>query len=134
MNTHEYAMALGTLLLFVMAVGFLGQASTGLFHLDGKNSPRTRQISYGIERPIGSLGMQRGEAFAPPFAQQCEMDMRYLGRNYTKYIRCCSDKCTTPCKRTVSASDVRDCVYSCGHTCEAIMTNDYLSRPPGSWR
>ncbi len=135
MNHSEYAMVLGTLILLVGTVGILGQATTGLFHLDGRNTARVYQSAYGIERPVGTLGMRLGQTLAPPRAKKCEADMRYLGRNYTSYIRCCTDYCLQPCKdQEQDISNTRDCAQACARTCRDIMTNNYLRLQPGTWR
>lgn len=135
MNTHEYALVLLALLLLVGTVGILGSANTGMFHISGKSNARIFLSNYGIERGIGSLGIRVGQQLAVPLAKKCEADMRYLGRNYTTYLHCCTDYCINPCKdQEMTTANTRDCAKICARTCRDIMTNNYLSLQPGTWR
>ncbi|MFQ5621021.1 MAG: hypothetical protein ACE5FT_04215 [Candidatus Nanoarchaeia archaeon] len=118
MNTTEYALGLLAIFVLVGSVGIVG-SGTGLTHLQGT-------IPYLSES--GWIG----EGFAEDMAAQCGDAMRYAGRQYSTYVRCCYESCTEPCKEV--EGDVSDCVKYCGIKCQDIMTQSYLSRKPGTWR
>jgi len=88
-----------------------------------------------IEAPSLNEALYIGENFAKGSANTCMEEMRYLGRVYNRYVRCCQAECTPKCKDAeVASHELDDCIQQCANTCVDIMTHTYLNIQPGTWR
>ena len=117
-----------------MAIVAFSAGPTGMYSLKRVQFMKAGGPEYSIERPSLSPGLIMGEELAPEAAEFCTGAMRYAGRQYEEYLRCCSDTCTEPCKDAVDVYEVNACIRMCGGTCREIMTQAYLELQPGTWR
>lgn len=120
---QEHRATIFTLILLVSIVALSGQTINGLHHL-----------TYKPEGIHSTQGANTGAKLGTTIAKTCYDLMRYQGRPYVRYNRCCSEECTRPCKdEELSLGDLRSCMRICSSTCERTLTNRYLTFQPGAW-
>lgn len=129
----EYKQGLAVIVLLVAIVAF-SSGPTGMYSLKRVQFMKAGGPEYSIERPSISPGLIIGEQIAPEHAEWCTEEMKWAGRKYESYLRCCQDRCIEPCKKMVDAYEMNNCVTMCGRTCRDIMTQAYLDLKPGTWR
>ena len=128
---HEYSIALMVLIVVTCAFAITSTENTGEV-VRGTWSGYFRETR---EAPVLSESINSGYEYAQDSSKVCIAEMRYQGRDYSRYIRCCKDECYPRCQDTeLTSSGKNDCLWACEESCVDLMTQHYLAYKPGEWR